>query len=176
MNLTFEPFTPGQTGLLAEWLSQETWPYHTRERPTSEQVREQVEEGDYTGPENRTFWVVLDGEKVGLLRLEYLSEPSPTTDFRVREAYRGRGVGEQMVRWAAEYVFTTWPEKPRLEGQTRADNAAMRRVFERCGWVMEAHYRESWPSGGGYVDSVGYAILNRNWASGEVTPVDRDSV
>ncbi len=36
----------------------------------------------------------------------------------------------------------------------------MRRVFERCGWVQEAHYRRSWPTGdGGWTDSIGYAIV-----------------
>jgi RimJ/RimL family protein N-acetyltransferase len=40
----------------------------------------------------------------------------------------------------------------------------MRRLFERCGWVQEAHYRRSWPTGdGGWTDSIGYAILRDDW-------------
>ena len=68
-----------------------------------------------------------------------------------------------MVEWAADHLFTT-TDKHRLAGETRADNVAMRRVFERCGWVREAHYRQSWPmDDGGWADSVGYAILRDDW-------------
>jgi RimJ/RimL family protein N-acetyltransferase len=145
-------------------------------RPDPAEVLAAVGRGEYAGDETRTFRVRLgDGERVGLIVLEDLADPSPTTDFRVRSAHRGRGIGERMVRWAAEHVFTQWPVKPRLKGQTRADNAAMRRVFRRCGWVKEAYYRRSWPVGDGvYVDSVGYAILKEDWAGGKVTPVEWD--
>jgi RimJ/RimL family protein N-acetyltransferase len=60
----------------------------------------------------------------------------------------------------------------RLEGQTRVDNQAMRRVFRRAGWVAEAFYRKAWPSEDGAIhDAVGYAILRDDWANGTVTPV-----
>lgn len=68
-----------------------------------------------------------------------------------------------MVRWAAENLFTT-TSKHRLAGETRVDNVAMRRAFERCGWKQEAHYRQSWPTDdGGWTDSVSYAILRDDW-------------
>jgi RimJ/RimL family protein N-acetyltransferase len=68
-----------------------------------------------------------------------------------------------MVDWPADHLFTT-TRKHRLAGETRADNAAMRRVFERCGWAQEAHYRQSWPTeDGGWIDSVGYALLRDDW-------------
>jgi RimJ/RimL family protein N-acetyltransferase len=173
MPLLFEELSPGEGETLARWLSSEVWPYHVRTQPIFEEVLAQFEAGEFTGEENRAFWAVLDGEKAGLVRFEYLSDPSPTTDFRVLGPYRSRGIGERMVRWAADHLFTTMSGKPRLEGQTRADNLAMRRVFEKCGWVKEAHYRKSWPAGDGcYVDSVGYAILGEDWAEGKITPVD----
>ena len=53
---------------------------------------------------------------------------------------------------------------------TREDNLAMRKTFLRCGWLKEAHYRESWPvEGGEPVASVAYAILRRDWQTGTVT-------
>ncbi len=170
--LSFEPFDPGDAESLVEWLCSETWPFHVSARPKPDEIRSRLEAGDFTG-NTRTFWVVLDGtEKVGLIRLEDLSDLSPTRDFRVREAYRGRGIGERMVRRAAEYVFTAFPDKPRLEGQTREDNVAMQKVFERCGWVREAYYRKAWPAADGSLkDGIGYAILNDDWRRGETTPV-----
>lgn len=175
MPLSFEPFDPGEAGSLVGWLCSETWPFHVSARPKPDDVRSRLEAGDFTG-DNRTFWVVPDGTgRVGLIRLEDLPGLSPTTDFRVREAYRGRGIGERMARWAAQYAFTTFPNTPRLEGQTREDNVAMQHVFERCGWVREAYYRKAWPATDGSLeDGIGYAILNDDWRRGETTPVPSD--
>jgi RimJ/RimL family protein N-acetyltransferase len=98
-----------------------------------------------------------------LLRFRYLDEVSPDLDVRVLERFRGRGIGSAMVDWAATWVFTE-TERHRLGGETRIDNVAMRRVFDRCGWTQEAHYRASWPDGeGGWIDSIGYAILRDEW-------------
>ncbi len=48
----------------------------------------------------------------------------------------------------------------------------MRRVLKRCGYVKEAHYRDAWPGvGGERYDSVGYAILRKDWAAGTTTSV-----
>lgn len=170
--LSFEPFVLEEADLLVDWLCSEVWPLQVDARPEPAGVRSSLEAGEFT-EDAQTFWVLLDGtEKVGMVRLQHLSGLSPTTEFKVIGAYRGRGIGERMVRWAAEHVFTTFPDKPRLEGQTREDNLAMQRVFERCGWVREAYYRKSWPAADGHLkDSVGYAILNEDWKKGEVTPV-----
>jgi RimJ/RimL family protein N-acetyltransferase len=176
--LAYPPFTLDQAELLVAWLTAEVWPFHGRPRPEPDDLRARIADGDFAGLTSETHWVLRDGsERVGLVHLEYLDEPSPTTDFRVRAADRGQGIGTEMVRWAAGHVFASRPETPRLEGQTRADNAAMRRVFRRCGWVREAYYRRSWPAGdgsGAFLDSVGYAILRDDWARGTVTPVPQD--
>ena len=49
----------------------------------------------------------------------------------------------------------------------------MRRVLVKCGFAKEAHYRQEWPSESGpRYDSIGYAILRDDWASGATTPVN----
>ena len=79
------------------------------------------------------------------------------------------------MRWLAEYVFTTLPEKTRLDGETRRDNVAMRNLFRKCGFVKEAHYRKAWPDQhGNAYDSVGYGLLKEDWERNKVTPVDWD--
>jgi RimJ/RimL family protein N-acetyltransferase len=96
-------------------------------------------------------------------------------DLRVRAADRGRGVGGRAPAWLTGHVFTAFPGATRIEATTRQDNSAMRRVFRRCGWVKEAHYRDAWPGSGGAVhDAVGYAILRRDWESGTVTVPEWD--
>lgn len=170
--LAFVPIEPTELGTLIAWLTTDRWPFHGRTRPTADQVRAAAAEGAYWGEEHRAFWVVLDeASRVGMIRIEDVPDHSPTTDFRIRTPYRGRGIGTEMVRWAAGYVFTTF-DKLRLEGNTRVDNFAMRRTFRRCGWIAEAYYRRAWPAEDGTVhDAVGYAILRDDWANGTVTPV-----
>jgi RimJ/RimL family protein N-acetyltransferase len=171
--LEFVPVAAEDLETLVAWLTTDTWPFHGRTRPTAEQVQAAAAEGAYWGDENRTFWVIVDeASRVGLIRLEDLQDHSPTTDFRVRTPYRGRGIGTEMVRFAADHLFTAFPDKPRLEGQTRVDNLGMRRTFRRAGWIPEAFYRKAWPAEDGTVyDAVGYAILRDDWANGTTTPV-----
>jgi len=152
-----------ETAALAEWLAAETWPFHSRPHLTLEAVREEIQAGEFTGT-NPTYWVDLPGAgHAGIVRYRYLEDVSPDVDLRLVERHRGQGLGGLMVEWAADHLFTT-TDKHRLGGETRVDNVAMRRVFERCGWAQEAHYRQSWPTqDGGWVDSVGYAILRDDW-------------
>jgi RimJ/RimL family protein N-acetyltransferase len=49
----------------------------------------------------------------------------------------------------------------------------MRKVFEMCGFVKEAHYRSAWPDkDGNRYDCAGYAILRKDWQSKTKTIVD----
>ena len=165
LELEFEAFVADDVGALASWLTSEPWPFHgLRQQWTEEEVLAAVSSGEFTGV-NRSVWVRDGDTRVGLLRFRWLDETSPEVDLRVLARYRGRGVGTAMLEWAAASVFTE-TERHRLSGETRVDNLAMRRVFERCGWTQEAYYRASWPDGrGGWTDSVGYAILRDDWTA-----------
>ncbi len=111
--------------------------------------------------------------RAGLTTISDLDDPSPMLDLRIGETYRGKGLGAAALNEITRWVFETLPASDRFEGQTRADNTAMRRTFLRCGFAKEAHYRPGWPMAGGpAVDSVGYAILRQNWDNGRVTPVN----
>lgn len=156
---------------LVAFLTSGVFPFHMRPRPTREQVLADIDDGAYRDDDNDTFWLVDDElGRVGFIRFEDLSEMVPLFDLRIAEAARGRGLGTQALRLATEHVFTTL-DVTRFEGQTREDNIAMRKVFLRCGWIKEAHYREAWPvEGGAPLASVGYGILRRDWETGTTTP------
>ena len=156
---------------LVDFLTSNEFPFHVVHRPGREQVEKLIDDGAYRDADHDTFWLDHDRlGRVGTLRLEDLTDDAPLVDVRLAEAYRGRGLGAEVLRAAADHVFTTMPAVLRLEGQTREDNVAMRRTFLRCGWVKEAHYRDGWPvEGGEPVASVAYAILRRDWASGTTT-------
>jgi len=171
---------------LVSFLSGQTWTYHGNARPTAESVREGMAQGRYAGEETRTFWVVETGAAslsggpaptaetiVGLVRVFDLGDSTPVFDVRIGEAHRGRGIGTEALRRLADYVFTEFPDKERLEGHTRADNYAMRKAFYKAGFVKEAVHRRSWPSADGTMhDSIGYSIIRPDWAEGKRTPID----
>jgi len=166
---------PDDRATLTAFLAANTFPFHVRTRPTAEQVAEAIRAGAWEGDDIETFWIddERDG-RVGVLRLDDLDDATAMVDLRLADATRGRGHGSAALRMVTEHVFAQHPAVIRLEGQTREDNVAMRRVFERCGWVLEAYYRDGWPVDGGEpVASVAYSVLRRDWASGTTTPVPR---
>lgn len=140
---------PADATALEELLSGEQWPFHAG---GGRGVR-------WEGDGIRTFWIVADGDRAGIVRL-YDLDGGRMFDLRLRAAYRGRGIGTAAVGWLTDWNFAGLPAETRVEGTTRADNAAMRRVFTRCGYTHGSTYRQAWPvPGGAPKDSVGYAIL-----------------
>ena len=155
---------------LVDFMTSNHFPFHVRARPTREDVETAIAEGDYRDEDNDSFWVEhSELGRIGFLRLEDLSEDAPLFDLRLDAPYRGRRLGAEVLRAITEHVFTHL-DVNRLEGQTREDNIAMRKTFLRCGWLKEAHYREGWPvEGAEPVASVAYAILRRDWETGQTT-------
>lgn len=172
MNLHYRQLGPEDGSLLADWLSSDTWPFHVDPHPSRARVLERFDEGAYVGPDVRSYWMLADDEAVGLLMITDLDGNCPMLDLRLRSEHRGRGFGELGLRWLTQTIFDIWPETDRIEGQTREDNRAMRRVFRKVGYVKEAHYREAWPSEDGPpLAAIGYGMLRRDWETGSETPV-----
>lgn len=148
------------------FLTSEEWPFHVVPKPSPDDIRSQFAAGAF----EQAFWIV-DGGRLGLVRLMDIDDGTPLFDLRVATSARRRGVGTAAVRWLTGHIFTNY-ETDRIEGTTRDDNRAMHQVFTRTGYVKEAHYREAWPSTPGTHDAIGYAILRRDWATGTTTPVN----
>lgn len=75
--------------------------------------------------------------------------------------------------WLTRHVFHAHPHGSRGEGQTRADNRAMRVVLRRAAYVKEAHYRAASPTASGALEaSVGYVMLRQDFETGRIAPVD----
>lgn len=164
--MEFSPVTRADADALPAFLTAEEWPFHVVPNPDPRDLQRQLDNGAY----DAAFWITDGGEKIGLIRLMDLDE-DPLFDLRISERARGRGVGTAAVHWLTDHVFTNYATN-RIEGTTRADNHAMRRVFAKAGYVKEAHYREAWPAEGHTHDAIGYAMLRRDWETGTTTPVN----
>ncbi|SDH00397.1 GNAT family N-acetyltransferase [Nonomuraea jiangxiensis] len=174
MRIEFPRYAPGDTDLLVGFLTGEDWPFHAGTQQ-ADAIRRRAADGLFDDAENRTFWVLADGEHAGLIRLQDLADDTPMFDLRIRHARRGHGLGTAALVWLTRYLFTEFPQVLRIEGTTRQDNRAMRAVFRKSGYAKEAHYRQAWPGHDGTLhDSVGYAILRRDWLTGTVTLPDWD--
>jgi RimJ/RimL family protein N-acetyltransferase len=166
---------PNERELLATWLSSERWSFHSNPEPKPERILEIADEGGFVGLNDSSFWVMLGTERVGLIHLfdlEDIGDGSPLFDLRIRNEFRGFGIGTQAVTWLTNHLFQEHTNLERIEGTTRVDNIAMRRVFRRCGYAKEAHFRQAWHDVNGQrFDTVGYGILREDWATRTMTPV-----
>jgi RimJ/RimL family protein N-acetyltransferase len=171
VEIAYRPVEPADADTLVAFLTGDRWPFHGSPVLTADQARRWVAAGRYFGADSRSFWISADGADAGLIRLMDLSDSTPVFDLRLAARFRGRGIGGQALRWLTSYLFTEFPAIRRVEGHTRQDNQAMRRTFQRAGYVKEAHHRDAWPVDGGDVyDAVGYAITRRDWLAGTSTP------
>ncbi|TLP79833.1 GNAT family N-acetyltransferase [Nesterenkonia sphaerica] len=183
--ISFVPLRPeddDDAAALSDFLTAQRYPFHVSPELRPEHVRSGLREGRYgrnpghyatdaaAETDHRGWWVWADSIRLGVVVLEDLTEGAPLFDLRLAEAHRGRGWGPAVLQGLTRVVFETYPEVDRLEGQTREDNIAMRKVFLRAGFIKEAHYRRGWPvEGQESVASVAYAILRQDWVSGQTT-------
>lgn len=178
IQLSFQPLSiDAERELLADWLSSDRWFYHSNPQLSQEEVLEWIDQGEFTGTNCQTFWVIADpDQRVGLIRLfdlDDLDDGSPMFDLRIQSEYRGRGVGKEALRWLTGYLFETWSELKRIEGSTRVDNLAMRNVFLQCNYVKEGHFRKAWATvDGKRLDAVHYGILRADWINQTITLVN----
>ena len=161
MQLRFDPIVASDAGLLGRFLSASEWPFHVEQNVNEDWVRGRIEAGQFFGRDARSFWIRGDEEDpLGLARIFDLDDLTPLFDLRLATSARGRGIGTLSLRGLTTWVFSEYPEAGRLGGYTRHDNVAMRRVFEKCGFSLEAQHRRAWRvAGASPVDAVGYAIL-----------------
>lgn len=174
MTISLQPYKDEADALVA-FLTEQVWPFHGIATLTETIVREQIGNGRYdSGKENMTFWILNDAEeRIGMLRVFDLEDLTPLFDIRIGERHCGKGYGLQAVKKLVEFIFMNYDDKIRIEGNTRADNFAMRKTFHNAGFVKEAVHRKSWPSEDGTIhDSIGYAILRCDWVDGKTTQID----
>ena len=159
---------------LIHFLTTNTWPFHGNSNPAREIIEKTIEEGGYESDEVKTFWVENDEQvKVGIVKVFDLQDEIPLFDLRIADTYRGHGYGSAALKKVAEYVFSLPEKKIRVEGHTRHDNFAMRKTFERAGFVKEGHIRKAWfsPKENSYYDAITYGMTREDFIEGTTTPV-----
>lgn len=86
-------------------------------------------------------------------------------------AERGKGVATEAVRLLTQYVFDT-RKNNRLQLVIHPDNAASRRIADKCGFAHEGTMRGAWYNRGQYHDVEVYALLRSEHDAHHVTEAD----
>jgi RimJ/RimL family protein N-acetyltransferase len=159
---------PADRDSVIGFLSSGEWPFHSAARLDPAEVADRLASGLYAPPGAAAWWIsIRDEPHAGIVSVDELEDDAPMLDLRIAGPWRNLGLGRQALALATDRVFASHQAIRRIEGTTRADNFAMQRVFDSCGYTQEARYREAWPAqGGDYLDSLGYAILRREWKAG----------
>jgi RimJ/RimL family protein N-acetyltransferase len=157
---------------VVKFLTSETWPFHGQPNPKDKSIRDGFQKGNYTENDKRSFWIMENEERIGMIRIFDLDDPTCLFDLRLKKSHRGKGIGLVTLNWLTQFVFTQYPKIIRVEGHTRHDNYAMRKTFYKGGFVKEAYHRQGWPQEGRLFDSVGYATLRKDWEDNTVTPIE----
>ena len=154
---------PDDDVLVVEFLTRHEWPFHSVPRLSADDVSKM----DVSSNAADSYWISLDGERCGLVRLldlDDVDDGSPVFDLRIAPAQRSRGLGRAAVEWLTAHLFRTYPALHRIEATTRHDNLAMQRVLDRCDFRLEGRLRESWLNqDGSRHDTLVCAILRPEW-------------
>ncbi len=179
--VTIRPLKTTDKKGLFSILIQNEWPFHAGSKITAERFEKQFD-GDYYTRQGVCTFIIEKAEKlIGFVRLfdlgeDFESDETPLFDIRIQEQDRKQGLGSTALKLVLDYVFTSYPNKNRIEATTRLDNSGMRKVLQKCNFVKEAHYRNAWNCPDGKkTDAIGYGILRADWERDEITSLNWDS-
>jgi ribosomal-protein-alanine N-acetyltransferase len=140
--------------------------------PGRERIRRRLERSGRLHDGWLDFAIVGDGRLVGEIDARRPEFAIPPGVFEIGIAMfegsdRGKGYGREAVELLTSHLFDSGIAE-RVQAGTWVENAAMRRVLERLGFVNEGTMRGYMPAeDGGRQDFVLYAVTKPEWAARE---------
>lgn len=136
--------------------------------PAEDEERREIRRRRLALSGTRTAWEIMfaveaDGRLQGDIQARCSDQAMPPGVWEIGidlwdEADRGRGVGREAVRLLTAHLFVR-EGAHRVQATTDVENAAMRRVLERCGFAFEGVLRSFMPiADGPALDYAMYAI------------------
>ncbi len=131
-----------------------------------EELRARVESSGRMTEREILLAIEADGRLVGSIQGYRDHVPAGVFGIGIEifdPADRNHGFGREAVALLVSYLFSTGAPR-RIEAGTAADNAVMRRVFRRLGFVEEGVLRRWYPSTDGLgSDCVMYGMTRDDW-------------
>jgi RimJ/RimL family protein N-acetyltransferase len=165
--LTLRPFRPDEIEVVWEARKRRATPTSPITPGARRAIQRHIERSGRLYDGFLRLAVDVDGELVGEIDARCPPNAFPPGVFEIGiELYddedRGRGYGTEALRQLLERLFARGGAG-RVQASTAADNTAMRRVFEKLGFVYEGTLRGFMPSDEGRDDYVLYAMTQRDW-------------
>ncbi len=142
----------------------------TRKAPTDRELEEWLAENRRTGS---WTWIVYDerANAVGYIDVFAISVEHRHCEISLmigERSAQGRGYGQECLRVVLAYLFSGradgGPGMHRVSLTVVDQNAAARRVYERCGFVVEGRLREDMWIDGAWHDQLVMSVLDREFA------------
>lgn len=139
MKLELRAAEPGDVELLYRWANdpvtrqnafhEEQIPYETHKKWFADRLADR---------DTLIYIAMEDTEPVGQLRYQ-ISGDEALISYSVDAENRGRGIGTELLRAAAEQLHRERPEVKLLRGEVKYGNKASRRAFEKNGYAASEH-------------------------------------
>lgn len=78
--------------------------------------------------------------------------------YWIGEPYWGQGIMTRAITMMQSYAFENFPQIERIFARPYGDNPASRRVLEKAGFVLEAHFKQTLIKNGARKDELIYAV------------------
>ena len=171
MALTLRPFRADETDVVWEARKRRASPTSPVTPGARRAIQRHIERSGRLFDGFLKLAIDVDGRLVGEIDARCPPNALPPGVFEVGiELYadedRGRGYGTEAVRQLVDRLFAGQGAE-RVQASTATENTAMRRVFEKLGFVYEGTLRAFMPADEGRDDYVLYAVTRRDW---EVSP------
>jgi RimJ/RimL family protein N-acetyltransferase len=107
---------------------------------------------------------ILDGEDTIIGHIEFFKTVNYLAEYELsyilyKPEYRGQGATTEAVTLMIKYLFATKPIN-RIRLVIHPDNAASRRIAEKCGFLHEGTARGAWYNKGRHQDVEIYAVVH----------------
>lgn len=131
---------------------------------TPSAMRKRFDEDGWWSEKEGVLLIVVDERIIGYIAFfeGFKHEEGFEVGYDIfREEDRGRGYGTEALRLFTAYLFEAKPIA-RLHVKTRSDNAASRRIAEKCGFVLEGTFRRFDFDRGHLRDALVLALLRED--------------
>jgi RimJ/RimL family protein N-acetyltransferase len=169
-NVWLAKLRPGDLGVLADVRAREAsemgFP-HAFGPTEREELRERLERsGEFDGTE-LLLGIHVDGRLAGEVQARQPRMGLPPGVYEIGidlydAADRGKGIGTTAMTMLLERLFER-EGAHRVQATTDVDNAGMRALSERCGFVFEGVLRNFMPSTDGPKDYAMYGMTKDDW-------------
>jgi [ribosomal protein S5]-alanine N-acetyltransferase len=109
----------------------------------------------------RVLAIEVDGEAVGSIGIfpqQDIYRRNAELGYWLARSHWGRGLMSQALMEMSHYAFANFPELHRLFARPFGSNIASQRVLEKCGYQLEAVFRETLIKNGSLEDEHVYAL------------------